>query len=295
MATQPDVAVLQPTQNLIKYPFLNALLTETNRANRISLALFFLFYPYPRMPFSIRKRILFLSLSLNLIISALSAQVQYQIKPLADGITTGTGIALTLGSAYLTRQMDPLTQSQVLDLQANHTIPRFDRYATRHYSVAAEHFSDWAGMASLALPLLAFTGRQGRQQAGEIGIIVLEGALWTTSLTNLTKALARRPRPYVLNTQVPLADQMTREARLSYFSGHVSISAYTSFVGARMFADLYPNSRWKPVVWTAAALIPAAAAYGRMRSGRHYLSDVISGYLVGAAVGWLTPRLHRAF
>jgi len=52
-------------------------------------------------------------------------------------------------------------------------------------------------------------------------------------------------------------------------------------------------SRWKPIVWTAAATIPAITGYLRVRGGRHFPTDVIGGYIVGAAVGCLVPHLHR--
>jgi membrane-associated phospholipid phosphatase len=218
-------------------------------------------------------------------------QVRYELSSLREGVLLGGGLGLALGGTMLSRDVQPYTADEVRALTAN--IPHFDRFATRHYSLAAEHFSDWMGISSLALPLLAFTGREGRSQAGTIGIMLLEGATWTVGVTNLTKAVSLRPRPYVFNEMAPMTEKTTQEARLSYFSGHVSMSAYTAFAGARIFADLYPDSRWKPVVWAAAALIPAGSAYGRMKSGRHYLSDVVSGYLIGAAIGYFTPRLHR--
>lgn len=235
---------------------------------------------------------LFVWLALLVITSgSICAQVRYELNPLREGILLGGGVGLAVGGTVFANNVKPYSPEEVNNLRVD--IPHFDRFATRHYSLKAEHFSDWMGISSLALPLLAFTGREGRNQAGAIGIMLFEGATWTVGATNLAKALSLRPRPYVFNQDVPMSEKTAREARMSYFSGHVSISAYTAFAGARIFADLYPDSRWKPVVWAAAALIPAGAAYGRMKSGRHYLSDVVSGYLIGAAIGYFTPRLHR--
>lgn len=31
----------------------------------------------------------------------------------------------------------------------------------------------------------------------------------------------------------------------------------------------------------------------RIRSGRHYVTDVVTGYAVGAVTGLLIPRMHR--
>ena len=34
-------------------------------------------------------------------------------------------------------------------------------------------------------------------------------------------------------------------------------------------------------------------AYLRVRAGKHFLTDVIAGYAVGATIGILVPHLHR--
>ena len=45
-------------------------------------------------------------------------------------------------------------------------------------------------------------------------------------------------------------------------------------------------------MWVAAA-VPAVVAYFRIRAGKHFLTDNLVGYAVGATVGVLVPRLHR--
>jgi membrane-associated phospholipid phosphatase len=46
-------------------------------------------------------------------------------------------------------------------------------------------------------------------------------------------------------------------------------------------------------VWGAAAIIPAVVAYFRIKAGKHFLTDNLVGYAVGATVGVLVPRLHQ--
>ena len=124
-------------------------------------------------------------------------------------------------------------------------------------------------------------------------LIGLEGAIINLGLTNLTKTLSKRVRPYVYNEQVPLDVKTALNSRYSFFSGHTSMSAYFTFVGAQMYNDLYPNSNKKPLVWTAAAVIPLITGFSRMRAGKHFPTDVIVGYAVGAVLGILVPRIHR--
>jgi membrane-associated phospholipid phosphatase len=46
-------------------------------------------------------------------------------------------------------------------------------------------------------------------------------------------------------------------------------------------------------VWTGAITLPAIVGYLRVKAGRHYPSDVIVGYGVGALIGYLVPTLHK--
>ena len=85
---------------------------------------------------------------------------------------------------------------------------------------------------------------------------------------------------------------MDYDARKSFFSGHTSMTAANSFYAAKVYADMYPDSKWKPWVWTAAALLPAVTAQQRMAAGKHFFTDVLVGYGVGALIGWGIPQLH---
>jgi len=58
-----------------------------------------------------------------------------------------------------------------------------------------------------------------------------------------------------------------------------------------VYHDLNPNSDFDPVIWTTAALIPAITGYLRVKGGKHFPTDVVVGYVVGALVGILVPRL----
>lgn len=39
--------------------------------------------------------------------------------------------------------------------------------------------------------------------------------------------------------------------------------------------------------------MPAVVAYFRIRAGKHFLTDNLVGYAVGATVGMVVPRLHH--
>jgi F0F1-type ATP synthase assembly protein I len=47
-------------------------------------------------------------------------------------------------------------------------------------------------------------------------------------------------------------------------------------------------------MWTAAALIPAVTGFSRVNTHNHFPTDVIVGYIVGAAIGYLIPEFHKS-
>lgn len=171
--------------------------------------------------------------------------------------------------------------------------PRFERFVTRNWDTRAQQQSDYLLMGAMATPLLLLASPQVRRNSLTAGTIGIETYLLTGALTNLTKELTQRRRPYVYNPNAPLAAKMQADATSSFFSGHVSYTASSTFLAAKMYADYHPHSRLRPYVWTTAALLPAAVAYLRVKGGKHYLTDVAVGYVVGAAVGILVPELHR--
>ena len=40
-------------------------------------------------------------------------------------------------------------------------------------------------------------------------------------------------------------------------------------------------------------MIPAITGYLRVKAGKHYPTDTIAGYLLGATAGILIPQLHK--
>ena len=70
-------------------------------------------------------------------------------------------------------------------------------------------------------------------------------------------------------------------------------TAAATFLTAKVFSDLNPDSRAKPYVWAAAAVIPASVGYLRMKAGQHFITDNIVGYALGAGTGILVPQLHK--
>lgn len=209
-----------------------------------------------------------------------------------NSVLFGLGGSLTVSSVMLDRRVKPMTDEDIKMLDLDR-IWGIDRYSTRHLSLPADEFTDKLLVTSFASPFLLLLDQPGRDNFDDMALVVFQGALINSGLINLTKVLAKRPRPYNYNPDAPLDTKLRKSSRYSFFSGHVATSAYFSFTTARLYSDLYPDSRARPLVWATAAVIPAAVAYGRMRAGRHFFTDVLVGFVAGTAIALTVPSLHK--
>ena len=96
----------------------------------------------------------------------------------------------------------------------------------------------------------------------------------------------------IYDPDTPLEKKQTVGARLSFYSGHTSTTAATTFYVARVFSDYLSNKTVKTLIWIGAAIYPALTGYLRRDTGNHFRTDVITGYLMGAAIGYLIPEIH---
>lgn len=141
--------------------------------------------------------------------------------------------------------------------------------------------------STLALALAHGT----RKTALEDVVILTEALVLTGALTQLTKLTVGRERPYVHTQREENRDFVAGpDDHLSFFSGHTS-STFALAVATATTATLrgYKEAPW---VWGIGAPLAAFTGYFRMAADRHYLTDVVTGALVGSAVGALVPWLH---
>lgn len=205
--------------------------------------------------------------------------------------TAGSGVGFGVAT-LLHLHNQPFTQEQVAALDLSN-VPRFDRFATRQYSLSAKKASDILLLSAVASPALLLLDKDIRSDAPTAVLLVGESMLLNLALTSLCKEIVQRPRPYTYNPDAPMAEKLKQDARASFFSGHTSMSAAATFSAARIWSDYHPDSSWKPVVWVTAAAIPATIGFLRVKAGKHYLTDVVTGFAVGSACGLLIPHFHR--
>ncbi len=216
----------------------------------------------------------------------------YQIHWPIDGSITAMGIGLNAVALISINNLEPRKPSDLMGLQPGQ-LWGIDEKSIHYESASAKNASDLLAVGSLLLPLAVLADKEMRGDAFQLAVLAAETGILTQGFTNITKRLVLRNRPYVFNPAVPLEKKLEAKSRLSFFSGHTSTTASMGFFTAKIWSDYHPNSRWKPVVWTAAATLPAITGYLRIKAGKHYFTDVVGGYVVGGLVGYFVPHLHQ--
>lgn len=220
------------------------------------------------------------------------SQSPYSLNLKKELLYLGTGSALLGSGLYLASEVNGLTTEEAFELDRL-SINGIDRLATLNYSSSAKSQSDRLLFGSHALPALLLIPKDTRKDMGKILLLYAEVHTITTGLTFISKSLILRPRPLVYNESVEEAIKLDKGARFAFFSGHTSVVAANSFFVAKVFSDYYPDSKLKPIVWGIAATIPAVTGILRIEAGKHYPTDVMIGYGVGALVGVLVPHFHK--
>jgi membrane-associated phospholipid phosphatase len=182
------------------------------------------------------------------------------------------------------------------DDQGRDTLNGLDAAVRRHWrwddQKKAHDWSNRTLLLSLAAPTTAFAIARGGVDDGfgSEMLIVLEAAAVDMALTQATKYLFRRHRPWAQASDPPAGQEMgSRESTLSFVSGHSSLS-FAMAVSTGSLASLR-GDEGKEWVWAVGLTSAAATAYLRIAADKHYFTDVLAGAALGATVGWVIPRL----
>ncbi len=209
----------------------------------------------------------------------------YRVSWIEDASVTlalGAGVALTYDlSTRLIRPRCPCPISEV---------PAYDRWSLGFHSDAADVASDFVLGAVVLGPLLWDLRDVGFSEAwAQDAEVMAESLAINGALVTLLKYLIQRPVPLVYSGAAPALTD-TPEGYRSFYSGHTALAmgALATFA----MTELYRHDEriWPWIVAGAGGLTVGAL---RILAGRHFMSDVLVGLVVGAAVGVLVPAMHH--
>lgn len=230
-------------------------------------------------------------------VSPASGGESLEYKPSLDVPLTLAGAAGAIGPRLLADpERDWSCRWCDRDAAGADTLNGFDAAARRRLRWSrpetAHGWSNVTLVASFAAPAAAFVAGRGGfgDGLGEEMLLVLEASAVTAALTQGTKHLFKRERPWAHFADPPSGHRLgSAESVLSFASGHASLS-FALAVSTGSLASLRGDAA-KEWVWASGLTFAAATSYLRVAADRHYLTDVIAGAALGTAVGWLVPRL----
>jgi opacity protein-like surface antigen len=202
--------------------------------------------------------------------------------------------SLGLGALGLNmiKNKDALTPAE-LAAKTKDDVNGFDRFSAGNFSEQADKDSYVPFYASFAAPVVMLLNKNESKKAGQILVLFTESMAITGAMFSLSAGGIDRSRPLVYSMSAPMDKRIDKDSQRSFYAGHTAATATATFFLAKVFQDFNPDSKAKPYIWAAAALVPASVGYLRLKAGQHFLSDNLIGYAIGAGIGILVPQLHK--
>jgi membrane-associated phospholipid phosphatase len=214
----------------------------------------------------------------------------YTLDLTREAVLLGGGAAMGISGLIIMNSITPLTAAEIAALDPA-DVNAFDRPAIGRYREDPD--GDLLLYASFLFPLSFLANQNTRRDWKILGVIGAEVLLFQSGLNALIKSSIPRIRPYAYDPDTPMDKKMEKDARVSFYSGHTATTAALSFYVAKVFSDYLEDSTTKTLLWTCAVLYPAIVGYLRMDSAHHFPTDVLTGYALGALLGYFIPEMHR--
>lgn len=222
--------------------------------------------------------------------SSYSQTNNYQLSKSKDISLIASSTLIFGTSFYLQKKVKPLNETQILSLKSS-DINQFDRIACNFYSKKIAHVSDGIAISSLFLNSYFFFHKNTKKDIYKIETVTIQSLMLSQAIANVFK-LTLRNRPFMYNPNVDISEKTKSESRLSFFSAHTSTVSSLAYSFAFAHQLYFKNHKANPYILTGAIVLPAIQGYLRVKAGKHYPSDVITGYLIGLGSSYLMHRIH---
>lgn len=173
----------------------------------------------------------------------------------------------------------------------------FDRGATKQDPLNADKYiprSNILMRGAMFFPAILYLDRKVRDIWFDYTLLYLEAQAINASAYLAGSIPIPRLRPFMYNPNESLERKLDRNTTNSFFSGHTSVVATSTFFVVKVYFDLHPEAKNKLLWYGLASIPPLVAGYYRYKSGKHFPTDIVIGLAVGALTGILIPEWHKS-
>lgn len=216
----------------------------------------------------------------------------FALNPLTDSALLGTGLLLSGGDLILDNALKLNRQEYKGEFYDKDDVNSFDRFFMQSYSKKLDLAGDLLLVATMATPAVLATTQ--KEEWLTCGVMYAETLLIANGIKEITKLCVNRARPYMYydSETFPESDIDDGDWANSFPSGHCAMAFAGATFTSYTFCKYFPDSPWRfPVVASSFAMAAGTAAL-RFASGNHFVTDVLTGAVIGSAVGFLVPWLH---
>lgn len=228
-----------------------------------------------------------------------STRHPYRVNYWVSGPLLAAGMTANLLGLERIREKKTITP---LELQAldRDLLSSMDRFSFRQNPADIEAFQNYSDLilaGSVLLPITLLFDRDIRGDWTDVFVMYLETMSISPNIYEwgfFGPHFLNRIRPVSYYEELSYEVRSEGNNRNSFYSGHVSSVAASTFFFVKVYSDYHPEiGNNKYLLYGAALLPPLALGYCRIRSLRHFPSDILVGIGVGALCGILVPELHR--
>lgn len=220
-------------------------------------------------------------------------QRMYVYKPAIDIPLTAATAGLTLYNFSQIYSKERISEATLMSLDPE-DVGAFDRGAAGNYDEKAEEISDYMFYGAIPVPLIGFAlDPEIRKDYHIVSLLYLEAMSLTGATYSSSQQLNDRRRPWAYSEKAPLGVRTSGSTKNSFMGGHSALIATATFFLAKVYSDYHPDSSFKWILYGVAGASTYTASHLRVKSGRHFPSDVIVGSIVGIASGILVPHFHK--
>ena len=231
--------------------------------------------------------------------SSLLAEDPFELNKKWDTLLLASGLA-SYGSILGIKHFVSSPEYDATKVYDKNDVNALDRFFMQPYDSTLHNFGTLTCGLAMAFPAATYVaqgigGDFSKEDIFEVAVMYAETLLFANAFKDWLKFSVKRNRPYMYFDQVDTAALDDGDFAYSWPSGHTA----NAFAGATFvtytYWNYFPDSAWKiPVTLTSYAFAAGTGAL-RMASGNHFLTDVLSGALLGTACGFFIPFAHKHF